>query len=67
MITRGDAVDEGGLLRPLEQLKQEEEDRVEKTIAALDREYEREFSVGKRPAASPGPEPWNGFLDLSLL
>jgi len=68
MITRADAVDDGGLLRPLRQLELEEQRRVEQSIAAMDEEFQREFGVSaSAPETDPGPEPWSDFLDLSTL
>ncbi len=67
MTTRADAVDDGGLLRPLRQIELEEQERVRQLVESLDAEFKREFGP---PATSPlktGPEPWAGFLDLSQL
>ena len=72
MITRADAIFDGGPLRPLEQLELEERERIASTMTTLDDEFLREFGtpVGKAQRSSSeacGPEPWNGFLDLSSL
>ncbi len=73
MITRVAADNDGGMhddrLRPLHQFELEENERLRLAIAAIDDEYQREF-VHAKPRPMPiqaGPEPWGGFLDLSLI
>ncbi len=72
MITRDDGVDQGRPSCqppsecPLEQLDRERRDRADEVLAALDQEFAQAFRRTPSPAAT-GPEPWCGFLDLSLL
>jgi hypothetical protein len=69
MITRADAIDDGGLPRPLTLWEDEERARTELRMVAIEAEFRREFGAGPKPieVRETGPEPWNGFLDLSLL
>lgn len=68
MITRADAIFDGGPLRPLEQFELEERERLALTMATLDDEFQREFgTLSVKPAESCGPVPWAGFLDLSTV
>lgn len=69
MTTRADASDESGLMRLLQQIEHEGPDRHHLAIATIDGEFQSEFGVPRqpRPSIEPGPEPWDGFLDLSLI
>ena len=67
MTTRGDAVDDGGLLRPLSQIEREEQERLRQRVETLDAEFELEFGRQATVPVETGPEPWAGFLDLSQL
>lgn len=77
MITRADAIFDGGPLRPLEQFKLEDRERVARTMATLDDEFQREFGMSLAHHQNPvtqapvpeacGPEAWGKFLDLSTI
>ena len=72
MITRADAIFDGGPLRPLEQFELEDRERVAQTMATLDAEFQREFGMSLAQPQTPipeasGPEAWGGFLDLSTI
>ncbi|MBY0505860.1 MAG: hypothetical protein K2X03_18230 [Bryobacteraceae bacterium] len=57
-----------GGIDPLKQFELEAEIRLRLAIERVERDFQREFG---RPARArvcePGPTPWAGFLDLSLL
>ena len=66
MTTRLDDVDDSQI--PARQLDLEERARLSEAMEVLDAEFEREFGSGvNQPPLETGPEPWAGFLDLSLL
>ena len=68
MITRADAIFDGGPLRPLEQFEVEARERVAAIMATLDDEFQREFGTpSAKPSEACGPVPWAGFLDLSTV
>ena len=77
MITRADAIFDGGPLRPLEQFELEDRERIASTMATLDDEFQREFGRSFAQPQTPvtqapvpeacGPEAWGGFLDLSTI
>jgi hypothetical protein len=54
---------------PREEANDESMDAVrdEHEFDALDEEFEREFGARVMTKAETGPEPWDGFLDLSTL